>query len=85
MGMEEEISATNIFTANLVNFNKTGPVTSTTGGNSTSNPTAGEDDSDSNSAETTTITTGDKAGAGILTAVFVTGWFGLMAFMVLGG
>ncbi|KAJ5354949.1 hypothetical protein N7541_005993 [Penicillium brevicompactum] len=85
MGMEEEISATNIFTANLVNFNKTGPVTSTTGGNSTSNPTAGEDDSDSNSAKTTTITTGDKAGAGILTAVFVTGWFGLMAFMVLGG
>jgi mannan endo-1,6-alpha-mannosidase len=85
MGMEEEISATNVFTANLVNFNKTAPVTSTTGGNSTSNPTAGEDDSDNESAKTTTITTGDRGGAGILTAVFLAGWIGLMAFMVRGG
>ncbi|CAG8254780.1 unnamed protein product [Penicillium salamii] len=84
MGMEEEISATNVFTANLVTFNKTGPVTSTTGGNSTSNPTAGEDDTDSDSSKTTTITSGDKAGAGILTAGFVAGWVALMAFMVVG-
>lgn len=85
MGMEEEISATDIFTANLIYFNKAGPVTSTTGGNSTSNPTAGEDDSDSENARTVTITTGDRAGAGILTVSFVAGWVGLMAFMLLGG
>jgi mannan endo-1,6-alpha-mannosidase len=85
MGMEEEISATNIFTANLVTFNKTGPVTSTTGGNSTSNPTAGESDTNGESTKTTAITTGDKAGAGILTAVFVVGWAGLMGYMILGG
>lgn len=84
MGMEEQISVTKVFTANLVNFNKTAPVTSTTGGNSTSNPTAGESDTTA-STQTTTITTADKAGAGIVTAVFVTGWIGLMAFMILGG
>ena len=85
MGMEEQISATKVFTANLINFNKTAPVTSTTGGNSTSNPTAGENDTDGSSQMQTTTTTGDKAGAGILTAVFVAGWIGLMSFMILGG
>ncbi|OGE55973.1 hypothetical protein PENARI_c003G04757 [Penicillium arizonense] len=85
LGMEEEISATNVFLANMINFNKTAPVTSTTGGNSTSNPTAGEDDSNASSGKITVITTGDRAGAGILTAVFVAGWIGLMGFMVVGG
>ncbi|KAJ5301260.1 hypothetical protein PENANT_c023G09596 [Penicillium antarcticum] len=85
LGMEEEISATNVFLANMINFNTTAPVTSTTGGNSTSDPTAGEDDSDASSGKKTVITTGDRAGAGILTAVFVAGWIGLMGFMVVGG
>ncbi|KAJ5237059.1 hypothetical protein N7489_007150 [Penicillium chrysogenum] len=85
MGMEEQISATKVFIANLINFNKTAPVTSTTGGNSTSNPTAGEDDTDGSNQMRTTTTTADKAGAGIVTAVFVAGWIGLMSFMMLGG
>lgn len=85
LGMEEEISATNVFLANMINFNKIAPVTSTTGGNSTSNPTAGENDSDASSGKKTVITTGDRAGAGILTAVFVAGWIGLIGFMVVGG
>lgn len=85
MGMEEQISATKIFTSNLINFNKTAPLTSTTGGNSTSNPTAGEADSDASSQMTNTVTTADKAGAGIVTAVFVAGWIGLMCFMMFGG
>ena len=85
MGMEEQISATKVFIANLINFNKTAPVTSTTGGNSTSNPTAGEDDTDGSNQMRTTTTTADKAGAGIVTAVFLAGWIGLMTFMMLGG
>ncbi|KAJ5771429.1 uncharacterized protein N7511_003480 [Penicillium nucicola] len=85
LGMEEEISATNVFLANMINFNTQAPVTSTTGGNSTSNPTAGEDDSDATSGKQTVITTGDRAGAGILTAVFIAGWIGLMGFMLIGG
>jgi mannan endo-1,6-alpha-mannosidase len=85
MGMEEQISATKVFTANLINFNTTAPVTSTTGGNSTSNPTAGEDDTDGSNQMRTTTTTADKAGAGIVTAIFVAGWIGLMSFMMLGG
>lgn len=85
MGMEEQISATKVFIANLINFNKTAPVTSTTGGNSTSNPTAGEDDTDGSNQMRTTTTNADKAGAGIVTAVFLAGWIGLMTFMMLGG
>jgi mannan endo-1,6-alpha-mannosidase len=84
MGMEEQISATKVFTANLINFKKAAPVTSTTGGNSSSNPTAGEDDTDASSQKTNEITTGDKAGAAIATAVFVAVWVGLMSFMMFG-
>jgi hypothetical protein len=32
----------------------------------------------------TTTTNADKAGAGIVTAVFLAGWIGLMTFMMLG-
>jgi mannan endo-1,6-alpha-mannosidase len=85
IGMEEQISATNLFVANMIQFNTSGPVTATTGGNSTSNPTQGANDSSSSTTKQSTITTGDKAGAGILTVVFVVGWVGLMSFTVLGG
>ncbi|EKV06618.1 Glycosyl hydrolase, putative [Penicillium digitatum PHI26] len=85
MGMEEQISATKVFTANLINFNNTAPVTSKTGGNSTSNPKAGESDTTASSKMTIAVTTADKVGAGIVTAVFVAGWIGLTSFMILGG
>lgn len=85
IGMEEQISATNLFVANMIQFNTSGPVTATTGGNSTSNPTQGENDTSSSTTKQSTITTGDRAGAGILTVVFVVGWVGLMSFTVLGG
>lgn len=85
IGMEEEISATDIFVANMINFGGSAPVTSTTGGNSTSNPTAGENDTSSDTETSTPITTGERAGAGILTVVFVAGWVGLMGWTVLGG
>ena len=83
--MEEQISATNLFVANMIQFNTSGPVTASTGGNSTSNPTAGENDTSSSTTKQSTITTGDKAGAGILTVMFIAGWVGLMSFTVLGG
>jgi mannan endo-1,6-alpha-mannosidase len=84
IGMEEQISATDIFVANLISFNKSAPVTSTTGGNSTSNPTAGDNDT-STSTTSKEVTTGDRAGAGILTVVFVVGWVGLLGWTVFGG
>lgn len=84
IGMEEQISATDVFVANLINFNRSGPVTSTTGGNSTSNLNAGENDTTSSTTQSS-ITTADQAGAGILTVIFVVGWVGLMSWAVLGG
>lgn len=82
--MEQEISATNVFLANMINFDTGtfGPVTSKTGGNSTSDPNAGEGKNDQPKEKP--ITTGDKAGAGILTLIFVFGWAGAMAWMMLG-
>ncbi|KAJ5256647.1 Mannan endo-1-6-alpha-mannosidase DCW1 [Penicillium angulare] len=85
IGMEEQISATNIFVANMIAFDRSAPVTSTTGGNSTSNPTAGENDTSASTSTDSAITTGDRAGAGILTAIFVAGWVAIMGWTVLGG
>ncbi|KAJ5296246.1 uncharacterized protein N7443_007139 [Penicillium atrosanguineum] len=85
IGMEEEISASNIFLANMIPYVSKSPVTSSTGGNSTSNPTAGENDTSSDTTSTTTITTGDRAGAGILTAIFIAAWVALMGWTVMGG
>ena len=85
IGMEEEISASNIFLANMIPYVSKSPITSSTGGNSTSNPTAGENDTSSDTTSTTTISTGDRAGAGILTVIFITAWVALMGWTVLGG
>ncbi|KAJ5353374.1 Six-hairpin glycosidase [Penicillium brevicompactum] len=85
-GMEQEISATNVFLANLVPFGGIdGPVTSNTGGDSKSNPDAGSGSGDgSDKKKTKPITNGDKAGAGILTTIFVVGWAGSMAWLLMG-
>ncbi|GFF48527.1 mannan endo-1,6-alpha-mannosidase DCW1 [Aspergillus udagawae] len=84
-GMEEQISVTDVLSVNLITTKHKGPVTSTTGGNSTSDPTAGSGDKSAQTTSTRKITTGDKAGASILTIGFAMGWVGLMAFMVVGG
>lgn len=82
--MEEQISASQVFSANLLKYgNGVGPVTAKTGGDSKSNPNAGEGTTDSKPTYKP-ITGGDKAGASILTIGFVGGWIGIMAFMVLG-
>ncbi|PWY94033.1 mannan endo-1,6-alpha-mannosidase [Aspergillus sclerotioniger CBS 115572] len=85
-GMEEEIAVTNVLSSALVNTKKTAPVTSSTGGNSTSDPNAGTgDNTGSDSDSLSAITTGDKAGASILTIAFVGMWGGMIAWMVIGG
>ncbi|KAJ5113012.1 Mannan endo-1-6-alpha-mannosidase DCW1 [Penicillium angulare] len=87
-GMEEQISASSAFSVLMLKWmngtDGAAPVTSTTGGNSTGNVHAGEDDSTSSSTNASPITTGDKAGAGILTAVLVSGMVGMAIFMLLG-
>ncbi|OJJ50372.1 hypothetical protein ASPZODRAFT_128988 [Penicilliopsis zonata CBS 506.65] len=85
-GLEEQMSTTSIFSVNMIPFMNTSaaPVTSTTGGNSTSDPSAGTTDKDSDTETTTAITTGDKAGAGILTTVFVGMWIGMIAWVLIG-
>jgi mannan endo-1,6-alpha-mannosidase len=87
-GMEQEISASDLFSVNLIPFihgapqKVLGPLTSSTGGSSTSNPNAGMNDH-SNEVQFAPTTTGDRVGAGILTAVFVAGWIGGLAWMLL--
>lgn len=85
-GMEEQIIATNVFMSNLIiESDDKGPVTSETGGDSKSNPDAGSSGGGDNSGQSLKkITTGDKAGAGILTALFVGVWVGMVAFMITG-
>ena len=74
-GVGEQMSAMEVFKALLVKTVKP-PVTSSTGGTSKGNndggagPQAKKDDPEKD-PRTRTITTGDKAGAGVLTVLFV--------------
>jgi len=71
-GVGEQMSALSVFQNNLI-ASSGPPLTANTGGNSTSNPTGGtQGDSTQLNADpiyTKLITSGDKAGAGILTAI----------------
>lgn len=83
-GLEEQMIATALFSSNLITTKKTTPVTSSTGGNSSSNPASGTNDHTApQDIRTRAITTADKAGAGILTALFVPAWVGFMIWLVL--
>lgn len=84
-GMEEEIAVTNVLASALYSTKQTAPVTSSTGGNSTSDPNAGTGDNTDSGSTESKITTGDKAGASILTIAFVGMWGGMIAWMVIGG
>ena len=59
------------------------PYSASTGGTSTGDSGGGSDKTDSSVDGTTTITTGDRAGAGILTAVALAGMIGGCTWMVL--
>ncbi|KAI9041442.1 glycoside hydrolase family 76 protein [Aspergillus affinis] len=83
VGMEEQIIATSAIVSALVKNDKSGPVTSKTGGNSTSNPNAGDGDGDKDKTQMKPITTGDRAGAGILTVLFAGVWLGMVGWLLL--
>lgn len=85
--MEEQISASQMFSSMLVKYvngKQVGPVTEKTGGSSKGNVNAGMGDTTGPGSGLPPVTTGDKAGAGILTVGFVGGWIGLIAFMLMG-
>lgn len=83
--LEEQMSTTSIFTANLIGKTGSGPVTSKNGGTSSSNPGVGGGGSNSDQGSPVMlkpITTGDKAGAGILTALVLASIFGTTFWLV---
>jgi mannan endo-1,6-alpha-mannosidase len=87
IGLEEQMSALNIFWSNLImtsNASAYAPVTSRTGGNSSSDPTAGTTDSTDTTSTLKAITTADKAGAGILTALFAVAIIAVVYWTVAG-
>lgn len=85
-GLEEQMSALGIMTmAMLPHATKNqAPLTSKTGGNSKSNPDAGKGESEE-TGELRPISTGDRAGAGVVTVVFMGGWIAAVTFMLWGG
>ncbi|KAJ5108202.1 Glycosyl hydrolase [Penicillium angulare] len=83
-GLEQQMAVLGIFNSLLVPFKNEAPFTSDTGGTSKSNPSAGTNSSDV-IPQIHPVTTGDRAGAGILTAVFVAGWSLAITWMVRGG
>jgi mannan endo-1,6-alpha-mannosidase len=86
VGMEEQIIATDVISSVLImQDNVSAPVTSTTGGNSSSDPSAGTADKSEGAGEMPEITTGDRAGAIVLTVAVAGGWLALMVWMVAGG
>ncbi|OJJ50702.1 hypothetical protein ASPZODRAFT_11558 [Penicilliopsis zonata CBS 506.65] len=85
--LEEAMSATSVFTSNLIIHQKNAaPFTHSTGGTSQSNPSAGTSDPKSSSSiATRPITAGDRAGASILTISFIGAWIGFVGWAIAGG
>ena len=84
-GLEQQMAVLGVLNAILVPFKNQAPFTSDTGGTSKSNPNAGTNSSDSDVPVLNNITTGDRAGAGVLTVIFVTGWAVAVTWMIRGG
>ncbi|KAI9657475.1 MAG: hydrolase 76 protein [Bathelium mastoideum] len=82
-GVGEQMSALQVIAARLIN-NVAGPVTERTGGTSKGDPAAGsgQPNNPSNPLATNPVTTGDKAGAGFLTAIILIGILGGAWWMV---
>src|SRR5699024_5464053 len=84
--MENAIRGSQMVSASMVKFQDSSskPVTTATGGNWTSDPRAGTR-AGTEPAQAAPIRTADKAGAGILTAVFVASMIGGVVFLFFGG
>lgn len=81
-GLEQQMSVLGVLNAVMVPFTAQGPYNSDNGGKSESNPHGGTNTKDTLGPEP--ITTGDKAGAGIVTAIFIILWLGAMSWIVGG-
>ena len=85
-GVGQQMSALSVIQANLIT-EAADLVTNLTGGTSQGDASAGTSSSSSTNSETviTPATGSDKAGAGILTALVISGLLGGVGFMVSGG
>lgn len=86
-GLEEQMSALGIFSTQMITQNEgkdQAPLTSDTGGTSESNPNAGGRHK-IEPEQPREITTRDRAGAGLVTTVFMCAWIGVVTFMLWGG
>ncbi|CAG8893102.1 unnamed protein product [Penicillium egyptiacum] len=83
IGLEQQMSVLGVLNAVLVPFAAEGPYNADNGGKSKSDPHGGSNPEGSVGPEP--ITTGDRVGAGILTAIFVIFWVGAISWMVVGG
>ncbi|CAI7674824.1 unnamed protein product [Penicillium pancosmium] len=79
-GLEQEMAVLGVLNAIMVPFKQQGPYNVDNGGESKSDPNAGVD----HDPKTRTITSGDRAGAGILTAVFIATWVAGLAWAIWG-
>jgi len=74
-GVGQQMSALEVVQALLLD-NVKGPLTNATGGTSTGDYTAGTGGDTNPAAPASAITTGDRAGAGIITAIILIGLLG---------
>ena len=80
-GVGEQMSALNVFNSNLVK-NVQPPLTTTTGGTSQGNVNAGAGQGNVSAVIITPATTGDKAGAAILTVISCAASIGCLCWLV---
>jgi mannan endo-1,6-alpha-mannosidase len=85
-GLGQQLSVLSVFSSNLIAFTgEKAPLTAATGGTSESDPSSGlGSPSPDLQPQQMNINTADRAGAGILTAVFVSAWIGMIGWLVIG-
>lgn len=81
-GVGEQLSALNTIQSSLV-VKVTAPVTTDTGGTSTGNANAGSGSTASTAELITPATTGDKAGAAILTVINAASVIGCLSWLII--
>ncbi|KAJ9623277.1 hypothetical protein H2203_006217 [Taxawa tesnikishii (nom. ined.)] len=80
-GVGQQMCALEVIQSNLIHTVR-GPVTNSTGGTSKGNPNAGTGGDSNPAAPSSRITTGDRAGAGIITAIILVGLLGGAWWMI---
>lgn len=85
--LESDMSALSVLSSTMIAHKKEhqAPLTAETGGTSKSNPSAGSGHKDQQTGTPKPITTGDRAGASIVTFFFACGWMASVSWMVYGG